>query len=87
MASEGLLGLAAIAAVQSDPHRAARLVGAADAHRYGSQPNEVMARLHRASLDPARRRHAPDAWDAAVRDGTTLTLDEAIAYALEDAGT
>ena len=34
-ASEGLRGLAAVAAVRGDLHRAARLVGAAAAHRYG----------------------------------------------------
>jgi hypothetical protein len=44
-----------------------------------------MARLHTAFLDPARIRHGTAAWDAAARDGTTLTLDVAIAYALDDA--
>jgi hypothetical protein len=71
----------------ADPHRAARLVGAAAAYRYGIQQDEVMTRLHTAFLGPARRRHGTDAWDAAVRDGTTMTLDDAIAYALDDAGT
>jgi hypothetical protein len=82
LASEALLGLAAVAALCSDPQRAARLVGAAGAHRYDSPQDEVMARLQTAFLDPARRRHGTDAWDAAVREGATLGFEGAVAYAL-----
>ena len=74
LASEGLLGLAAIAAARDDPDRAARLVGAAAAHAYGSQQHEVEARLDAAFLDPARTRHGADAWDAAARDGSALSV-------------
>jgi predicted ATPase/class 3 adenylate cyclase len=86
IASEGLLGLAAVAVVRNDPRRAARLMGAADAHSYGAPQQEIKARLDTAFLDPARRRHGAGAWDAAVRDGTALTFEDAIAYALDEAG-
>jgi hypothetical protein len=83
-ASEGLAGLAAIAAVASDLDRAARLVGAAGAHRYGEPEDAVDERLHATYFTPARSRHGPDAWDAAVREGAALSFEDAIAYALED---
>jgi hypothetical protein len=85
MAPEGLLGLAAVAAVRNDSHRAARLAGAAAAHSYGTLLDEVKARLQTDFLDPARTHHGTDAWDAAVRDGTALSFDDAIAYALDEA--
>jgi len=86
LAAEGLLGLAAIAAARDDPDRAARLVGAAAAHAYGSQQHDLKARLDAAFLDPARMRHGTSAWDAAVRDGAALSFEDAIAYALDEAG-
>jgi hypothetical protein len=83
-AHEGLLGLAAVAAVVDDAHRAALLFGAAAAHPYG-QPNDLVhARVNETFLYPARSRHGADAWDAAVRAGETLSLEDAIAYALEE---
>jgi len=85
LASEGLLGLAAVEAVRGDLHRAAPLVGAADAHWYGSQQDEVMARLRTAFIDPAGTRHGSEAWDAAVRDGAAFSFEDAIAYALDEA--
>jgi predicted ATPase/class 3 adenylate cyclase len=84
LAAEGLLGLAAIAAARDDPDRAARLVGAAAAHAYGSQQHDVKARLDAAFLDPARTRHGADDWDAAARDGSALRFEDAIAYALQE---
>ena len=68
-ASEGLLGLAAVAAARKDHDRAARLLGAADAQTYGSQQDEVKARLDTAFFRPAREHHGIDTWDAAVRHG------------------
>ena len=61
-AFEGLQGLAAIAAAyDNDPERAARLAGAATAHRYGGPEDAVEARierdLHRAGPESHRRRH------------------------------
>jgi predicted ATPase/class 3 adenylate cyclase len=81
-ASEGLLGLAAVAAIDGDADRAARLAGAAAAHLYG-QPHEVMrARIDAAFLDAARARCGVDAWDAAAREGAALSFGDAISYAL-----
>jgi predicted ATPase/DNA-binding SARP family transcriptional activator len=84
-ASEGLLGLATVAAVRGDDHRAARLSGAASAHRYGGPKEDpVAARLDAAFLEAARTRHGADAWDAAARQGATMSFEDAIAYALEE---
>jgi predicted ATPase/class 3 adenylate cyclase len=81
---EGLRGLAAVAVVRGDVHRAARLVGAARAHRFGQPEDPVHARLDATFFDPARTRHGADAWDAAAREGATLSFEDAIAYALEE---
>ena len=82
--SEGLLGLAAVAAVRSDDDRAARLSGAAAAHRYRQTENPVDRKLDATFLQPARARRGPGEWDAAARDGGTLTFEDAIVYALEE---
>jgi predicted ATPase/class 3 adenylate cyclase len=82
-ATEGLLGLAGVAAVRGDIERAARLVGAADAHRRDPE-DPVDARLHAAFFEPARTRHGAEVWDAAARDGATLSFEDAIAYALQE---
>jgi hypothetical protein len=84
-ASEGLEGLAAVAAVRGDDHRAARLLGAAAEDRRDRAEDSVQARLDTEFFEPARTRHGADAWDAAARDGATLSFDEAIAYALHEA--
>jgi predicted ATPase/class 3 adenylate cyclase len=82
-ASEGLRGLAAVAAVRGDLHRAARLVGASSAHRYG-QPFEVVeARLDVAFFESARTRCGADGWDLAIREGGALSFEDAITYALQ----
>jgi predicted ATPase/DNA-binding SARP family transcriptional activator len=83
-ASEGLQGLAAVAAVHGDDHRAARLVGAATAHRYGHPQERVEERLYARFLAPARARHGADRWDAAVREGSVLSFEDAIAFALQE---
>jgi hypothetical protein len=84
-ASEGLLGLAAVAAVRGGEDRAARLCGAASAHVY-DDPEEalVVARLQAAFFEAARARHGPDAWDAAARNGRALSFEDAINYALQE---
>jgi predicted ATPase/DNA-binding SARP family transcriptional activator len=84
MACEGLQGLAAIAAAGGDDQRAARLAGAAAEHRYGTPEDSVDIRLRAAFLEPARRRYGADAWDAASRQGATLSFEEAIADALQE---
>jgi hypothetical protein len=83
-ACEGLLGLAAVAAVQDDVDRAARLAGAATAHVYGPPPDLIQARLDAAFFKGARARCGVDAWDAAARQGAALSFDAAITYAVED---
>jgi predicted ATPase/DNA-binding SARP family transcriptional activator len=84
IASEGLSGLAAVAVACGDSERAATLVGAAASHRYGEVPSLVDARLGAEFFEPARRRRGAAAWDAAVRDGGTLSFMDAIAYALRE---
>jgi predicted ATPase/DNA-binding SARP family transcriptional activator len=81
---EGVGGLAAVAAARGDLDRAARLFGAAAAHRYGEQDDAIDARLHATYFQPARSRHGPDAWDAASRDGAAMSFADAIAYALDE---
>ena len=84
IAWEGLRGLAAVAAVGGDAKRAALLVGAAAAHSYEQQQDVVDARLDKDVFGPACIRCGTDAWDAAARDGGTLSFEDAIAYALEE---
>jgi predicted ATPase/class 3 adenylate cyclase len=84
-ASEGLLGLAAVAVARGDDHRAARLLGAAAEDRRDRPEDPVDARLDTEFFEPARTRHGADAWDAAASDGGTLSFDDAIAYALDEA--
>jgi predicted ATPase/class 3 adenylate cyclase len=81
LAHEPLRGLAAIAIVDGDIPHAARLIGAATAHRYGDPDDSVDARLTSTFFDDARTQ-AGDAWDAAIAEGTVLTFDDAIAHAL-----
>jgi MalT-like TPR region len=82
-AHEGLLGLAAVAAVDGELQRAARLVGAAAAHRHGASHTPVHDRLDAAFFNDARTRYGADAWDATARNGATLGFEEAISYALD----
>ena len=82
IASEVLRGLAAVAARNGDLDRAARLCGAADAHRFGQPAVPLEARVRDTFLAPARARHGAEAWDAAAREGAALGLDGAIALAL-----
>jgi len=81
---EGLRGLAAVAVVDGHATRAARLVGAADAHRYDQAEDPVEARLDETFFEPARTRCGTDAWNAAAREGSELSFEDAIAYALEE---
>jgi hypothetical protein len=83
VAFEGLRGLAAIAVIHGDDKRAATLVGAAAPQRYDRTEDPVEAKLEAAFFAPARARCGTGAWDAAVREGSALTFEAAIAYALE----
>jgi hypothetical protein len=82
-ASEALCGLAAVAAVHDDVHRAARLSGAAGAYRYGRADDAVDERLEATFLAPAGARCGADAWHDTAREGAALSFDNASAYALE----
>jgi predicted ATPase len=77
-----LTGLAAVAALQGRPERAARLAGAVAAH-CGAADDVTLFRLEARFLEPARLRWGADIWDAAARQGAALSLQEAIVYALE----
>jgi hypothetical protein len=82
-AGEGLAGLAALAATQGRPERAARLLGAARARGYPAADDQVILdRLDRDYLAPARARSGIDAWRREEQAGAMLSYDEAIAYAL-----
>jgi predicted ATPase/class 3 adenylate cyclase len=85
VAFEGLRGLAAVAVVRGDDKRAATLVGAAEVHRYEKAEDPVEARLDATFFEPARARCGSEAWSAAAREGSALSFEEAIAYALEEA--
>ena len=78
-----LTGLAAVAAVQGRPERAARLAGAVAAHHSATDDDVVQLRLEAGFLEPARLRWGPDTWDASARQGAALSLQEATVYALE----
>jgi hypothetical protein len=56
IASEGLSGLAAIASLHDELERAARLYGAAAAHRYDQPQDAIGARLDVTFFGPARMR-------------------------------
>jgi predicted ATPase/class 3 adenylate cyclase/DNA-binding winged helix-turn-helix (wHTH) protein len=83
---EALRVLAAVAAIGDDLARAARLVGAASSHTYERVDNDgIDAKLDTTLFRPARSRYGEAAWDAAGTEGAALSLQEAIAYALEEA--
>ena len=83
IASEGIAGLAAIAARQGDADRAARLLGAAE-----SLANVLIdrggMRLEKEFFSPARERIGERRWDAAHAEGARLDLDEAVSLALDE---
>jgi hypothetical protein len=83
-ARDAFRGVAALAAVRNDDERCARLVGAAAAHGFADAlPDPVAIRLDIEFFGPARARLGPDAWTHATRDGASLSLEAAIAYALQ----
>ena len=80
-----LFRLGAIAAGQGDAARAARLLGAAShkARVFEEEEALISDQLDRNYITPARTMFGPDAWARAKREGAALTLEQAIAYALE----
>jgi hypothetical protein len=83
-AHEGLSGLAAVAVLDGNLDRAARLRGAASAHRYGQGDDAIDARLQATYFAPARGRHGAHLWDATAGGGAELSFGDAIAYALRE---
>ena len=83
-----LYGLAGVAAARGVVDRAASLDAAAagSERRLGHVPTAADAGIHRRYLEELRRVTDPVIWEAEYRVGETMTLDEAIEYALQ-AGT
>ncbi len=84
--AECLEGFSGIAAAQNYPPRAARLWSAAEAVRetIGAPPPPGHRSLYETYLAAARARTDQTAWEAARSEGRTMTLDEAVAYALSE---
>jgi hypothetical protein len=83
-ASEGLAGIAAVAATTGLDEVAARLRGSSRAMGYPSSFDEpIDSRLSRDHFAPARNRYGAAAWQRAEQVGAALSLEEAMAYALE----
>jgi predicted ATPase/class 3 adenylate cyclase len=87
VAAESLEGLACSAA-RGEEERAARLFGATEALReavgYHQAPRERA--LREPFLGAARSRLEEAKWEAAWAEGRAMTFEDAVAYALEDAG-
>jgi predicted ATPase/class 3 adenylate cyclase len=86
LVDEGLLGLAAVAALQERLGHAARLVGAARAHAGSTRTVDddiIQGRLRDRFLTPARARYGPQRWDRHEDQGGVLTFAEAVDLALE----
>jgi len=79
---EGLRGMAGVAVMHGDDKRAATLIGAARAHRYDNAEDPVEARLEGTFFKPARTRCGTGEWDLAEHEGSALSFEGAIAYAL-----
>ena len=85
----GLIGLAGVAAQQQQAVRAARLLGAAEANAaYGetiTAPSRGANRLYFAAYTAAARAELDEqAFGVAWAEGRAMTLEQAIAYALEE---
>ena len=83
-ADEGLAGVAAVAAAEGHPERAAKLLGAAATLGFPLPVDQpVYDRLDRDYLTPARMAYGPAQWDHAHQLGGALSYDAAIGIALE----
>jgi len=86
VAHRSLLALAAVAAARGDDERAGRLTGASVAHHYWKPPGAALGplrdRLNDEFLQQARARAGTATWDAAMREGSALSLEDALIYAL-----
>ena len=84
---DSLEGLAALAAAARRPWRALRLAGAAAAARRAAGRQQRLPDRERLArwLEPARRVLPSEAAAAAWAEGQTMPLEQAVAYALDDA--
>jgi len=80
-------GLAGVARARGEGARAARLWGAAAAARaaLGAPPWPAFRPAHEASVAAARTALGEEAFAAAWEEGQALSLEQAIAAALDDA--
>ncbi len=83
-----LIGLAGIAGRQGQPERAARLFGAVEpSAEANARHGEPFFPVHQRELDrdlaAARAQLDETAWAAAWAEGQAMTLEQALAYALE----
>jgi predicted ATPase len=85
LAAEGLGGLAAVAAVEGDLERAARLLGAAEAIGPVGDA-DVIERLEQDFLAAARERLADAEWSSAYAAGAALGLSKAADLAAAGSG-
>jgi predicted ATPase/DNA-binding SARP family transcriptional activator len=83
LASEGLSGLAAIAARDDELERAAYLLGAATATGPWNGDADVAAELEQRFLRAARERYGERRWNEAYTAGEEMPFEQAIAFALE----
>jgi hypothetical protein len=85
VASEALLGLAAVANVRGNPRRAARLLGASNrvVTEIGRPRDPHETSLYEESLAAAHATLGDQAAAELLAEGEKMPRDEAIAYALE----
>ncbi len=81
-----LEGLAGVAAAHGAPERAARLLGAADGLReiLGAPLTPAGRVQGERRIAPARHALSESAWATTWSEGRAMTLEQAIAYALEN---
>src|SRR5262249_52408681 len=81
-----LAGLGSAAALDEEPERAARLWGAAERLRQtlGCRPAPAARATYERAMAIARAQLGEDAFAAAWAAGRAMTLEQAIAYALEE---
>jgi predicted ATPase/class 3 adenylate cyclase len=87
-APENLLGLACVAAARGEAERAARLFGASEAlpEAMGAPLEPGERAFQEPYLAAARSQLDETSWQEAWAQGRAMALEEAIAYALEEAG-
>jgi tetratricopeptide (TPR) repeat protein len=82
----GLTGLAAVAARRDQPLRAARLAGAVDAIRAASGLVLTFQSEHEQRVDEVRLALGEERFSAAWAEGSTMSVEEAVGYALDPEG-